>query len=305
MLKTKFFVIAFIVSFAIRALAQEETPLYSGNIPNSKTNENLDKIDRRQNGDDFISNTSIPTLTSFFPSAGTESGTAVIICPGGGYGGVAINKEGYMVAKEFQKMGVAAFVLKYRMPSDLTMVDKSIGPIQDAQEAIKVVKQNAKDWKIDTAKVGIVGFSAGGHLAAFAGTHYARNYVENKNSMSLRPAFMVLAYPVISFTDSLTHQGSRNSLIGKNPSSEKIREYSNELNVTRNTPPAFIVHAGDDGVINVENSICFYRSLHANGVKAELLLYPQGGHGFGLVNPTTPSRWIDECKKWMMGNGWF
>ncbi|MEP6596671.1 MAG: alpha/beta hydrolase [Ginsengibacter sp.] len=208
------------------------------------------------------------------------------------------------MAEAFQKMGVAAFVLKYRLPSDQSMQDKSIRPLQDAQRAIQLVKTNAKQWNIDTAKVGIAGFSAGGHLAASAGTHFQHNYIINKEGISLRPAFMVLGYPVISFTDSLTHMGSRNNLIGKNPSAEMIKEYSNELQVTSETPPAFIFQAEDDGTVKVENSIIFYRALHNIGVEAELLLYPKGGHGFGLNNTTTTSKWMDECQKWMLSNGW-
>lgn len=295
---------ALTMGMSIQVFGQQEMPLYSGSIPNSKTNANLDKVDPRNGIDMFISGTSVPTLRSYLPKPGTETGTAVVICPGGGYSGVAIVKEGYKVAEEFQKMGVAAFVLKYRMPSDVTMEDKTIGPMQDAQRAIQIVKTNAKKWQIDTARVGIVGFSAGGHLAAFIGTHFQHSYIENKAGFSFRPAFMVLGYPVISFTDSLTHMGSRNNLLGKNPSSEKIKEYSNELNVTPETPPAFIVQAGDDNAVKVENSIAFYQALHKNDVEAELLLYPKGGHGFGLNNSTTTSKWIEECQKWMMSNGW-
>ncbi|MGY3053231.1 acetyl esterase/lipase [Pedobacter sp. UYEF25] len=304
MINKKILFILFTMSLSVQVFGQEEMPLYSGKIPNSKTTANLDKVDPRNGLDTFISETSVPTLRIYLPTAGTETGTAVIICPGGGYSGVAVVKEGYKVAEEFQKMGVAAFVLKYRMPSDETMLDKTIGPIQDAQRAIQMVKSNAKMWKIDTASVGIIGFSAGGHLAAFIGTHFQHDYIQNKERISLRPAFMVLGYPVISFTDSLTHMGSRNNLIGKNPSAEKIKEYSNELNVTTATPPAFIVQAGDDGAVKVENSIAFYQALHKNGVEAELLLYPKGGHGFGLNNATTTSKWINECHKWMLSNGW-
>ena len=295
---------ALVMGVSIQVFGQEEMPLYPGKIPNSKTNADLEKVDPRNGINTFISNTSLPTLRSYLPKPGTETGTAVIICPGGGYSGVAIVKEGYKVAEEFQKMGVAAFVLKYRTPTDVSMLDKTIGPMQDAQRAIQIVKTNAKKWQIDTARVGIVGFSAGGHLAAFIGTHFQHSYIENKEGISFRPAFMVLGYPVISFTDSLTHMGSRNNLLGKNPSAEKIKEYSNELNVTSKTPPAFIVQAGDDGAVKVENSIAFYQALHKNGVEAELLLYPKGGHGFGLNNGTTTSKWMAECQKWMLSNGW-
>ncbi len=297
-------IIAFLFFLSATAFAQKEMPLYDGPIPNSKPDTVTEKRGEWGQGHFYLKDITHPTLTAFLPQPGKSVGTAVIICPGGGYTVVAMGHEGYEIAEAFQKMGVAAFVLKYRLPSDQSMQDKSIGPLQDAQRAIQLVKTNAKQWNIDTAKVGIAGFSAGGHLAASAGTHFRHDYITNKEGISLRPAFMVLGYPVISFTDTLTHLGSRNNLIGKNPSEEMIKEYSNELQVTPQTPPAFIFQAEDDGTVKVENSIVFYQALHNKGVEAKLLLYPKGGHGFGLNNATTTSKWMDECQKWMLSNGW-
>jgi acetyl esterase/lipase len=286
------------------SFGQQQMSLYPGKIPNSKPNTVIEKTEDLGNGVLFISDTSIPTLTAYLPDAGKSNGTAVIICPGGGYSGVAILHEGYQVAEAFQKMGVAAFVLKNRTPSEKTMVDKSIGPLQDAQRAIQLVRQKAKDWHIDTGKVGILGFSAGAHLAATAGSHFNHPFIENKSGINLRPDFMILAYPVISFTDSLTHMGSRENLIGKNPPKEQIIFFSNELQVGKQTPPVFLVQAGDDDAVKVENSISFYRALHQNGIEAELLIYPKGGHGFGMINPTTSDKWMEACEKWMQSNGW-
>jgi acetyl esterase/lipase len=201
-------------------------------------------------------------------------------------------------------MGVAAFVLKYRLPSDVTMVNKEIGPLQDAQRAIQLVRQNAGPWGIDTNRVGIMGFSAGGHLASTAGTHFTTPVIDNQSKTSLRPDFMILIYPVISFTDSLAHGGSRDNLIGRSPSREKIRGYSGELQVTGQTPPAFLVHAGNDNTVKVQNSLYFYNALQRNGVPAELHVYPKGGHGFGLHNPTTKDQWIERLQNWMDSNGW-
>lgn len=283
--------------------AQQVVPLYTGKIPNSI----IDTVSEKNSGlagHQFIKDVTSPTLTVYLPEKEKATGTAVIICPGGGYGFLSISHEGYQVAKVFQNMGVAAFVIKYRLPSDKRMIDKSIGPLQDAQRAIQMVRQEAKQWHIDTSKIGIVGFSAGGHLAALAGTHYDKAYIENTENINLRPNFLILAYPVISFTDSLTHLGSRDNLIGKNPAKDKINFFSNELHVTKNTPPTFLVHASDDKTVNVENSIIFYQALLAKGVNSEMLLYPKGRHGFGLNNSTTKDQWMVTCKNWMESNGW-
>ncbi|MEO6133957.1 MAG: alpha/beta hydrolase [Ginsengibacter sp.] len=284
--------------------AQKEIPLYNGQVPNSKPDTVTEKKLGDGNGGYHYTNVHQPTLTYFPADADKANGTAVIICPGGGYSGLSFTHEGIQVAQLFQKMGVAAFVLKYRLPSNGSMVDKSIGPLQDAQRAIQMVKANAQNWSVDSSRVGILGFSAGGHLASTAGTHFNHSSIDNAKNISLRPAFMILGYPVISFADSLTHWSSRNNLIGKNASKEVVIKFSNELQVTSETPPAFIFHAGNDETVKVENSILFYQALHKNGVRAELIIYPAGGHGFGLTNPTTTSKWIDECQKWMMSNGW-
>jgi acetyl esterase/lipase len=228
--------------------------------------------------------------------------SAVIICPGGGYGILAASHEGSDVAQVFNNWGITAFVLKYRLPDDSIMINKETGPLQDAQRALQLVRQNAKLWNIDPAKIGIMGFSAGGHLAATASTHFNKPVIDNPDNISLRPDFSLLIYPVISFTDSLTHMGSRNNLIGKNPSPEKIKEYSNELLVNEQTPPAFLVHAIDDGAVKKGNSIQYYDALQRNKVPAEIKLYQQGGHGFGMNNKTTSDSWMERLKNWLLVN---
>ncbi|MGZ3762249.1 MAG: alpha/beta hydrolase [Mucilaginibacter sp.] len=300
----QFFTLLIFIFTSLRVFAQKEILLYDGIIPNAKTDTVSEKTGRWGIDNYYLTNVSKPTLTVYLPKVDNATGTAVIICPGGGYSVIAIENEGYQIASVFQKMGVAAFVLKYRVPSDQTMEDKSIGPLQDAEKAMQIVKSNAKKWNIDTAKIGIAGFSAGGHLAASLGTHFSHNYIANKEGINFKPAFMILGYPVISFTNALTHNGSRDNLIGKNPSEKMIREYSNEMQVTRETPPAFIFQAEDDRTVKVENSIVFFQALHQNGVNAELIIYPRGGHGFGLNNPTITSKWMDECQKWLLSNGW-
>ena len=195
-------------------------------------------------------------------------------------------------------MGIAAFVLKYRIPDTTWMIHPEIGPIQDAQRAIQMVRENAKKWNIRTDRVGILGFSAGGHLASTAATHFKKSYIPNKKNISLRPDFLVLVYPVISFVDSAAHIGSMENLLGKNSSMEKRKEYSGELQVTPETPPTFLVHAKNDPV-SVRNTMLFADSLNAKGVFSEVLLYEEGGHGFGLVNKTSDILSADRVREWL------
>lgn len=291
-----FFLISFMMDVAI---AQEIVPLYSGKIPNSKPAPNEEREEVRSNGTVIVHAISVPTLTVFLPAKPAPSKTAVIIFPGGGYRINAIKHEGWDVAKKLNEWGVAAFVVKYRIPDDATMINKEIGPLQDAQQAISLVRANAAKWNIDPSKVGIMGFSAGGHLAATAATHFNRPVIDNKNS-NLRPDFAVLGYPVISFSDAIGHTGSRDNLLGKSPSPEKVLEYSNESQVTGETPPTFLVHAGDDKGVLPKNSILFYESLLSHNVPAELHIYERGGHGFGMNNPTTDEKWMSSLKNWLV-----
>ncbi|MDP4213553.1 MAG: alpha/beta hydrolase [Bacteroidota bacterium] len=277
--------------------AQEEIALYQGTIPNAKH-----AADAEINKDGVASKVSRPSLTIFQPDKEKANGAAVIICPGGGYGVLMMQLEGIQTARYFQQHGVAAFVLKYRLPDEMTMQDKSIGPLQDAQQAIKRVRMQAREWNIDTARVGIMGFSAGGHLAATASTHFADEEIENGEKVSLRPDFSLLVYPVISMTDLLGHRGSRDNLLGKAPSPEKIKWFSNEQQVTTETPPAFLIQAADDQVVDVDNSIAYFEALRHHQVPAEMHIYPKGDHGFVLHIPIDD--WMRLCLKWMSSNGW-
>jgi acetyl esterase/lipase len=288
------------------ASAQQVLPLYGTDpIPDSRPAADRETADSSGNPVRVsLSKVSRPTLTVYLPPAGKANGTAVVVCPGGGYVHLAWTHEGTEIAQLLNGMGITVFLLKYRLPSDETMVDKSIGPLQDAQRAIQLVRQQAGHWGIDPNRVGILGFSAGGHLASTAGTHFSRSYIENKNNISLRPDFMVLLYPVISLADSIGHRGSRDNLLGQHPDAAAIREYSNELQVTAQTPPAFIVHAGDDRTVEVVNSLYFYEALQRSGVSAELHVYPKGGHGFGWHNPTTKDQWPDRLRNWLEAGGW-
>lgn len=280
--------------------AQKTIPLYDGAIPNSKPYSTKEVWEPQSNGDSIVHFTSQPTLSIFLPEKKIANGTAVVICPGGSYWVTSIVKEGFAVARGFNKMGVAAFVLKYRIPNDSSMIDRKIGPLQDAQRAIQLVRMHAKEWNIDINKVGIMGFSAGGHLASTAATHFDHSYIDNNQNINLRPDFGMFIYPVISFQDSIAHMGSREQLIGKNPSKQLIDSFSNEVQVSDKTPPTFLIHATDDDVVPVMNSVVFYEALLKHKIPAEMHIYNAGGHGFGLNNPTTKDLWMERCKNWMI-----
>ncbi len=283
--------------------SQTVIPLYKDAIPNSIPGKDEEQIEY-PNGITIISKISRPTLTIFLPDEKIANGTAVIICPGGGYWVNASSHEGTDVAREFVKMGVAAFVLKYRIPNDATMINREIGPLQDAQQALKTVRERAGEWHVNPGRIGIMGFSAGGHLAATAGTHFNKVVIPNTSNTSVRPDFMILIYPVISFTDPIAHKGSAEQLIGKTPTPEKINEYSNELQVTAQTPATFLVHASDDDGVSPLNSIVFYEALLKHKIPAELHLYQSGGHGFGMKQKSEHEWWMERCRNWMEVNGW-
>jgi acetyl esterase/lipase len=241
---------------------------------------------------------SIPSITVY--KAAKPNGRAVIICPGGGYSILAFDKEGTRVAEEMNRWGITCFVLKYRIPDDSTNIDKTVAPLQDAQQAIRWVRSNAKEWGVNKSQIGIMGFSAGGHLASTAATHFTfKADAANADTTSVRPDFAVLVYPVISFDSSITHKGSRNNLIGTKPSKEAADFFSNELQVTAATPPSFLVHASDDGAVPVENSVRYYQACVKNKVPVEMHLYPKGGHGFGMLNKTTDDNWLERLKNWL------
>jgi|SRR5690606_16460957 len=279
---------------------QTVIPLYGDVVPNSKPSSVEEKSVTDKNGITRVSGVTVPTLTAYFPRGGVSStGQAVIICPGGGYSILAIDHEGHEIAALLAEQGVAAFVLKYRLPSDEIMVDKRIGPLQDAQRAIQLVRERADEWGIAKDKIGIAGSSAGGHLASTLSTHYREALIDNPKGTSLRPDFSLLLYPVISMQDGLTHGGSKNNLLGEHPRTEDITAFSNELQVTADTPPAFLVHAEDDTAVPIGNSEAYVAQLEKYGTPAKLIRYPKGGHGFGLHNKTTTDRWFDHFMVWL------
>jgi acetyl esterase/lipase len=273
--------------------AQEIVPLYQGAIPNSIELRSPNASESLKQG--VYKRSVVPTLEVYFPKKGKETGVAVVICPGGAYGVIVYQGEGQSTAKELAKNGVTAFVLKYRLPSDSYMVDKTIGPLQDAQQAIKLIRENALKWKVNPNKIGIIGFSAGGHLASTAATHFGKVLVENPKGTSVRPDFQVLVYPVISMQKELTHADSRNNLLGAEPSKETADYFSNEKQVNPETPIAYLAHAADDNVVDVDNTILYFEALRKAKVPVEMHVYPSGNHGFIFKRPD----WIQPLLLWM------
>lgn len=258
--------------------------LWSDGAPGAKSNTENDK----------------PTLTIYLPSKEKANGSAVLICPGGGYGGLAFDHEGHEIARWLNSNGIAGFIIKYRC--------KGTGysypyPLLDAQRAIRTVRSGAKDFNIDPSKIGIIGFSAGGHLASMTGTHFDAGKADANDvidKVSCRPDFMILIYPVITMTQEFGHVGSRKNLIGENPDKKLAESVSSELQVTPQTPPTFLVHTEEDTEVPTENSICFYLALQKAKVPAELHIFQKGPHGYGLADylPTV-SAWPDMCLKWL------
>ena len=227
-----------------------------------------------------------PSLRVFLPAPDLATGRAVVACPGGGYSHLAVDHEGYDWAPYFNKQGIALIVLKYRMPNG----DRTL-PISDAEAAMKIVRDSADVWNLNPRDIGIMGSSAGGHLASTIATHA---------KPELRPDFQILFYPVITMDPTYTHMGSHDNLLGKNPSKELEQKYSNELQVTPQTPPAFIMHSSDDGAVPVANSVNYYMALVKNKVSASLHTYPIGGHGWGFRDSFIYKRqWTGELEKWL------
>lgn len=290
----------FILGINFTYAQAEIIPVWPDSIPGSIVNYDYQEMALYKEGIAFnIRKVTTPTLSVFLPVNDKFNKSAVVICPGGGYSHLAIDKEGTKVAIWLNSLGITAFVLKYRLPNDSIMKDKSIGPLQDAQEALRIVRRNAEKWKLDSNKIGIMGFSAGGHLAATLSTHYNDKLYETIDSISARPNFSMLIYPVISMKNEITHIGSQSNLLGESPSASSLIFFSNELWVNPKTPPTFLVHATDDSSVSVVNSIHYFQALKSSKVPVEMHLYEKGGHGFGLGVKETSQYWTDNCENWL------
>ena len=283
-------------------VAQEfKIPLYTGMIPNSINTGDVEKIEKKEIT--VITHVQVPDIAVYLPSKRNATGQAVVICPGGGYWVLAYDWEGSDIARYFNSIGVAAIVLKYRLPTYGNTLEPHKAPLMDAQRALRLVRFNAGRWNIDPKKIGIMGFSAGGHLASTLGTHFDYGNPASSDSverMSCRPDFMVLMYPVVSFVDPAVHSGSREALLGKNPDNNILEYYSNELQVKNDTPPAFMVHADDDKGVPVENTLLMYKALRAKNIPVELHILSEGEHGFGLGTGNEHiSTWTNNLKWWL------
>lgn len=266
-------------------------PLYPGKAPLAVGDTDTDK----------------PTLTAYRPDK--PNGTAVVVCPGGGYGFLAMDHEGKQVGEFFAKHGVTAFVLKYRIATKDRPGPLMEAPLRDAQRALRLVRAKAKDYDIDPKKVGIMGFSAGGHLASTAATHFDVGGLKNDDDVekeSCRPDFAILAYPVITMEAGVTHGGSRNNLLGPKPDDKLVELYSNEKQVTKDTPPVFIFHTSADTAVVPENAVRFYLACKKAGVPVEMHIYEKGRHGVGLGRDPkwtggekSVETWPDRLTDWM------
>lgn len=239
----------------------------------------------------------------YAPSKEQASGAAVVVCPGGGYGHLAIGHEGHDVARWLNELGVTAFVLKYRLGPRYNHP----APLDDAQRAIRLVRHRASEYGVDPERVGILGFSAGGHLTSTVATHFdeARKSSDPIDQQSARPSFAVLGYPVITLSAPFSHSGSRKNLLGENPDASLVEALSNDTQVTADSPPAFLFHAQDDKAVPPQHSLLFYKALCEAGVPAELHIYERGSHGFGLAeNDAVLNTWTDRCADWMRQHGW-
>jgi acetyl esterase/lipase len=284
----RFLLLALIASVAI---AQPRPPaaelLWANGAPGAQGEADADK----------------PALTPYLVPAGRGVGTAVIVCPGGGYTGLATDKEGTQFAQWFNSIGVSAFVLKYRLGP------KYRHPVElgDAQRAIRMVRARAEEFRVQPDRIGIMGFSAGGHLASSAGTHFetvSPTAGDPIDKVSSRPDFLILGYPVISFTTSYVHRGSMRALLGDNPDPKLVESMSNELQVTAQTPPTFLFHTNADTGVPPENSVLFYMALRKAGVPAELHIYERGPHGVGLAQTDEAlASWPGRLAAWMRVRG--
>lgn len=264
--------------------AQEQLNLYDV-LPNTKDTADLSK--------------NLPELYSYIPHE-IKSSHVFLVIPGGGYTHVAMDHEGHQVAQRLAENGYCAYVLKYRLPSSRQHLDKRIAPIQDAQQALMRVRKEVDRIHVDNPKVGVLGFSAGGHLASTLSTHFEMDYNQlGYTAKELRPDFSILIYPVITMQDGVTHNGSKSKLIGPDFTQEDILRFSSERQINSMTPPAFLVHAKDDKAVPIENSYRYKKELERNNITNFLFSYEVGGHGFGMYNKLEAGEWFDPMLQWI------
>lgn len=282
---------------------QKIIDLWNGNIPGAK-NVDASKLDEVSTKSFFARDIKVPSI-AYYPADENPTGTAVVVCPGGSYAGLSYAFEGVNQAAWLNSIGISAFVLRYRMPKDEFMEKRCDGPLQDAQQAIRYVRSHAAEYGINPDHIGIVGFSAGGHLASTASTHFNDEVYKPAENVSARPDFAVLVYPVITMEPSYSEKGTRESLIGPDADQALIDRFSSEKQVTKETPMTFLAHAMNDKLVPYTNSVNYANALREKGVECELHLYARGDHGLGARNPIeTQAFWHDACEKWLRMNGW-
>ncbi|OFX28897.1 MAG: hypothetical protein A2W90_08520 [Bacteroidetes bacterium GWF2_42_66] len=276
-----------------------EIPLYDNNSGIKKDSQSENRRYNPAGELTHISSVAVPRLLVYKPES--PCGTGIIICPGGGYSNLNVENTRF-VANRLNRMGITVFVLVYRLPVNLLSPDKSIASLQDVQASFRLVRSRLAEWGLLSDRIGLWGSSAGGHLAAMAATHYSTSYVSGADTSGLRPDFLVLTFPVVSFRPGLVHKGSMKNLLGENPDEQQIAYYSPDEWVNTRTPVAFIVHANDDKSVSACNSIRFYEALKKAGVPAELHIYENGGHGFGIA-PDVGDSWFSQLEIWLKGRG--
>lgn len=291
-----------LTALSLAALAQNETIMLwpAGKIPNAIPN----SVEEKTTNDGMlrISGVTVPSMTAYLPARDNATGAAVMICPGGGYGILAAEHEGSQIAEWFKARGIAAFVLKYRLPNPAAMTHQHEVPLRDAMQGMKLIRQNADKYNIKSDQIGVMGFSAGGHLASTLSTHFDRG---EKASEDAKPNFAILLYPVITFSKETQHKGSHKALLGAEDSEELANYYSNELMVSPTTPPTFLVHAENDKAVPIQNSFDYFLALRQLDIPAELHAYPTGGHGFGMRTEGKGSvaNWPIAMEGWLKSMG--
>jgi len=292
-----------VLLFSIVTKAQNFViPLWNSNMPNYQEVGEVELL-KSESSTEHHKLVTKPDISVFLPSKNNRTGQAVLVIPGGGYHAIACIKEGDDIAKWLNSNGIVGIVLKYRLPNAKSNIISHKSPLLDASRAMKIIKENAEKWHIDENNIGVMGFSAGGHLAATLGTHYDKDEKPQSakiDSISSRPDFMVLMYPVITMDERFTHMGSRKNLLGENPSQELVDYYSNEKQVSAETPPTLIFHTTDDAAVPVENSTAFYKALNEKNIDSEMHIFQHGKHGFALANGKgNLELWKSICIAWL------
>jgi acetyl esterase/lipase len=290
--------VLFFLCLPTLAIGQEFIPLWEkGKMPNSKGMELKDDIRNER-----VYQVGTPGFYAFFPSQQENKGAAVVICPGGGYERLAYQISGTQLAKWFNTLGISAFVLNYRLPNSADLQRREIAPLQDATRAMRVIRANAEKWQIKTDKIGVMGSSAGGHLAANLGvaTEDFAKTGDDLDKFSFAPNFVILVSPVITM-GAYSHATTRKNLLGADPSADLIEKFSLEKQVTAVMPPVFIVHAADDKSVSPRNSLLFYNALLEKNISASLHIFPRGGHSIALRNnPGSTETWTKLCEMWLI-----